>query len=398
MYRRRYSPYSQIDEIERSRSELVQLILLSILAGIILNVLAGAIYDWLLYLNPSRIEQVILLLAGALIVIALMTFVAYKFFGRQHSQVVQLDVAIPYRFPERGTSMPYMTVARQHPFRPRYEVAWLARTVFTARFPRKKEDAQNLAAEWQEVKESATPIQHQFGRMHGALVDVLLVYALHRYGENALGPEAPFDWWHVPLDAQSHTYSDLPDLLRDNPFLKRTLEGRPNWKLLVPEGVQWYASQGGSGSTISLVKPRWGRVTIERVPEIWVSKRSQQPGRVLSEGLPPDDKSDFYVLGSRIAVRADFEWAFLPSRDAFHLWATGLLAQLEEALDWGFFLRSRADRIIWDIPWKIGDLPGPETSLWKKLCEMEDRLKRIGSDVESLNSEMRPDKQRGVES
>jgi hypothetical protein len=73
---------------------------------------------------------------------------------------------------------------------------------------------------------------------------------------------------------------------------------------------------------------------------------------------------------------ARLTWTLLPGSEPFHRWAAGLLARLEEALDFAYYIATRPDRVIRDLEWKIGWVP-EGTSIVEMLQGLEGRLDEL---------------------
>jgi hypothetical protein len=215
---------------------------------------------------------------------------------------------------------------------------------------------------------------------HKALVDCLILDALHSYGQDSLSPKALIRMWQVPLPCYRVEIRDLPVVLQENTFVQTLTREAPEWKLLLPTGVKLEVKDVGGERIWSLLHRRYGRIVVRCLRHYWAADYDQKIGRALGEGLQPSQRRWFWVLGSRAEARASFRLAFLPRADSFHEWATGLLAYLEEELDWGYFERSRPDRMVVDLPWKIGDLPD-NASVWGKLMDIETRLMQLETEI-----------------
>jgi hypothetical protein len=78
MYRRRFSPYSNISEIRESRGELIALAVTTVVLGILLNILAAVLYERIVLGQPFselRLVGFIVGLASALLIIGFMAHV-----------------------------------------------------------------------------------------------------------------------------------------------------------------------------------------------------------------------------------------------------------------------------------------------------------------------------------
>jgi hypothetical protein len=234
-------------------------------------------------------------------------------------------------------------------------------------------------AEWRDAEQKGVPFQHFITEDNAALLRCLALYALHRHGDDSLGPGAAYGWWKADLSARQLTMADLPPELGDNPFLRA--DQRPKeWRLWWPEDV--HIELEAEKETKNPF-PRWrlkhrryGYVEIRWFPHLSVAGRGSQEWHVLTQRLKLHRRSRVFIVGTRLEARACFLWTFWPGGDAFHDWATGLLAYLEEALDWGYYLNTRTDRLVATQDQRIGWVPAG-TSVFDKLQEIEGRLERL---------------------
>lgn len=364
--RRRETPYSRLAEIRASRTELLALVLTTLALGLTLSLVSDALYEGLRGQNIAWLWILALGLAATLI---LTLFAVWFFYSHAESQRVRLEMWLPYHLPDgKG-----VTIARSHG----YQVPRHARRAWMRRYPANAPITQAWLTGWQEAKEAGKFFQVFAHDDHVALSQCLLLYALHRAGEEILGPEASYDWWEVNLPDHRWTLDDLPPPLRDNPFLRA--EQKPDeWRLLLPQHV-----------TLSLENeadnpwPRWvlrhryyGRVEFCWIPHVVVAGRGSQVWHILTQNLRLSRRSELYVLNARLEGQARFRWTLLSRSDPFHRWATSLLARLEEALDWAYFLETRPARILADLDWKIG--------WWERDDSLVDALARLERRLDDL--------------
>lgn len=381
MVRRRKSPYSRIEEMRRSRNELATLALATGALGIVLGIFVNGIYELITMpvQEPGLLRAgyiVVLLVALFLVALGLAVAVAMIYY-KTESEGVRIDVAIPYLLPNTTQ----IEIATQHNFRPSYKPAVLARLLFWRWAPPHSDQNRQVVQRWDDARRLGEPFQNALPDLNASLVDALIVFALKRFGEESLGAEAGYDWWEVDLRCESLELTQLPDPLATNPFLNAELKGKEGWRLRVPAGLKLTVSDKADGRhverTFTLELPYKGRVVLTRVAKVWVADRNSLIGKILGEATELGRKATYYVVGTRVVARATFYGVLVRGTDPFHDWATFLLSFLEESLDWGYFTASRADRIIGDLPWKLGDLPTPNDSIWKKLDRMDERLEKI---------------------
>ena len=194
MYGRRVSPFSRIGEIERSRSNIISLVMVTIGLAVVINVFSGILYRYLeelaLWLWPGG--SIVLLYGGleiCVLVIVATTLLLIRFGGRQKTPILKIDLAAPYV----KRSAKRIDILRQHAFRPPYDVVRLAYELWTKRWGKAEDELAQLAATWAEPQTagSATkrkPIQNVLGEEHLLLVEAILLHALHRYSESSLEP------------------------------------------------------------------------------------------------------------------------------------------------------------------------------------------------------------------
>ncbi|MDY7079929.1 MAG: hypothetical protein SXV54_23850 [Chloroflexota bacterium] len=360
--RRRHNPYSRIEETRRSRNEVWALILVTVILGLLLGLLTDGLSGILQAVLPAPLWNGALALSGLLALLLTLT-VAWLFHGRTESQRASIDLWLPYHFPGSQKA----TIAKGTSYQPPRH----ARRAFTSRY---RPNSPALAAFLETHAEAQTrgqPFQHFIAADHLALAQCLALYVLHRYGDESLGAEAPYGWWSVPLPSQRLSMDDLPAPLRDNSFLRS--DQRPDeWRLLLPEHVTFHAT----ASHWTLRHRRYGHVTVRWFPQLPVAGHHSQPYQALTTRMRLSDETRLYVVGSRIETVAHLRHTLLPASEPFHEWATGLLARLEEALDFGYYIATRPSRITRDLEWKIGWLP-EGSSIVDMLQTIEARLEAL---------------------
>ena len=369
--RRRKSPYSQIETLHRSRGELVTLVLVTVGLGVLLNLIASALYQIVCpQPEPSnaRWPVLVVFVVAVLLAAALAALAIRLLYHRTESQRAFIDIWLPYHWPASGR--PGIALRRS------YQVTSHARRAFAHRYPQKAPQTEELAAAWNKALAQDIPFQHFIAPINAQLIQYLLLCVLHRYGDDSLGPEAAYGWWKVDLPARRLAMDDLPPPLRDNPFL-RADQKPEEWQLWWPQQVKLKVTTDTTGGwSWRLVHDRFGQVEIQAYPQLLVAGKESQPMRVFLQRLKLHRGSQLYVVGTRLEAVARSRWAFLSASEPFHDWATGLISYLEEALDWGRFLATRPDRLITDLDWKMGWVP-EGTSLFDKLQEIEGRLERL---------------------
>jgi len=366
--RRRDTPYSRLAHIRASRAELLALVFVTLALGLVLGLVSDALYEGLHVQAANRPWVFGLSLAATL----LLTLVAVRlFYSHTESQAVRLEMWLPYHLPGGDR----VTIARQ----PAYQVTQHARRAWTSHYRTNAAPAREWLARWRQAKAAGTPFQTFVLVDHVALSQCLLLYALHRAGEEMLGAEAGFGWWEMTLPAKRWATDALPSPLGDNPFLRA--DQRPGeWRLLLPQDVTLTLAPEPEGGNPwprwTLRHRRYGQVDLCWKPRVVVAGRGSQVWHVLTRRLRLGQRSELYILNARLEGRARFRWTLLPRSDSFHRWATSLLARLEEALDWGYFLETRPARILADLDWKIG--------WWERDDSLVDALARLERRLDDL--------------
>jgi hypothetical protein len=365
--RRRESPYSRLEEIRRSRGELLALVLTTVTLGTLLSLLTNGLYDYLLISLSARQQFWAFGLAVA-VTLALVMVLVWLFYARGESQRATIEFQIPYHIPASGRA----TIAQRRS----YQVTVHARRAFNRRYRQDSEEQKELVAAWQSARAEETSFQKFIAEANAELVQCLALYVLHCYGEKSLGPEAAYSWWSVEMPARKLKMDDLPTPLRDNPFL-RADQRAEEWTLLLPQDVQLeLLPEKGLFPRWRLCHRHYGYVELRWHPRLSIFDEESQAYRILTQRLRLSSRSQLYVVGTRLEAVACFRWTFWPASDSFHDWATGLLARLEEALDWDYFLATRADRLVADLDWKVGWVP-EGTSLVEMLQSIEGRLEEL---------------------
>jgi len=360
--RRRSNPYTCIEQVRRSRSEVWVLVLVTVALGLLLGLLAEGLTGVLRAVLPTPLWGGALALAS-LLALLLTLAVAWLFHGRAESQRACIDLWLPYHFPSPQKA----TVARDGAYQPPRH----ARRAFMSRYRPGSPALEAFLEAHAEAQTRGQPFQHFIAAEHLALTQCLALYVLHRYGDASLGAEAPYSWWGVELASRRLSMDDLPPPLRDNPFLRA--DQKPDeWRLLLPEHVTFHATESGW----VLRHRRYGQVIVRWFPQLPVAGRNSQPYQALTARMRLSERSQLYVVGSRLEAIASLRRTLLPASEAFHEWATGLLARLEEALDFGYYLTTRPARIARDLEWKIGWVP-EGTSIVDMLQTIEARLEAL---------------------
>jgi hypothetical protein len=368
MRRRRISPYSHIEVLRHSRQEILVLVLLTVGAGVALSLLSdllgATLADWM----PGPGARY------ALVGVSLLLFVGVVvalFYARSEGRWLQIEIQVPYHLPAGGQP----AVVR----RGSYGVTVHARRAFVRRYRRGSPALQDWLDAWRRAQGKGMPFQRFAAADNAALVQCLVLYALHRYGQASLGPEAAYGWCRAGLPARQLTMDDLPPGLADNPFL-RADQRAGEWRLWWPREVEIELAPDKDGQNPfprwRLKHRRYGYVDVRWFPHVSVAGQGSQVWQVLTQRLKLDKRSRVFILGTRLETHAHFLLTFWPRGDAFNDWATGLLAYLEEALDWGYYLKTRTDRLVAIQDQRLGWVPRG-TSVWEKLQEIEARLGRL---------------------
>jgi hypothetical protein len=362
LMRRRRNPYSRIEAVRRSRSEVWGLVCVTVTLGFLLGLLTDGLSGVLQAALPAPAWIGALALAG-LLALLLTLGVAWLFHGRAESRRACIDLWLPYHFPGPRKA----AIARDGAYQPPRH----ARRAFMRHYRPASPTLETFLEAHAEARARGQPFQDFIAADHLALTQCLALYVLHRYGDASLGAEAPYGWWGVDLASQRLAMDDLPPPLRDNPFLHA--DQRPDeWRLLLPEHVTFDAAESGW----VLRHRRYGQVTVRWFPQLAVAGRHSQPYQAITARMRLSEGSQLYVVGTRMEAIAYLSWTLLPASEPFHEWATGLLARLEEALDFEYYVATRPARIVRDLEWKVGWVPDG-SSLVDMLQAIEGRLETL---------------------
>jgi hypothetical protein len=368
MYRRRVSPYSQIDELRQSRAELLVLVLGTVFLGVVLNILASILYQFFDVDGASMDRLLVLALAGVVVALLLVGLIILAYYGHRETAACRLEVALPYLLDGRQIQMP-----RQRRHYPKYRPVVLGTQRFVEACGPRKPGADQLTEAWYKSWSAGADLTDVLGPWHRQLVDCLVLEALHRYCRTSLGRSARFGWRRVSLDAQRVSLSTLTEQFGQNVFLNVVRDCGSDWIMLLPAGVRFTAAEDAEGTVWSLHRARFGEINLRCHREQRIAGPNYHIARILGASVPTNKKDKLRVISSHIEVRLTSRWTFLPFGDAFHEWAAGLLAFLEEELDWDYFEQSLPDRLITNVLWKLADAP-EGASYWQKLEAIEERL------------------------
>ena len=198
---------------------LLALALLTIGLGITLNVLAELLEADLAAWIPSPIGRYVLV---GILTLVLAALAVALFYSSSESQWVQIEIQIPYHLPFR--EQPRVALRKS------YGVTTYARQAFMHRYRRGSPQLQEWLESYRRAEAEGIPFQHFIAEDNAALVQCLVLYALHRYGDDSLSSKAAYGWWKSDLPATQLTMDGLPPGLGDNPFL-RADQRADEWRL-----------------------------------------------------------------------------------------------------------------------------------------------------------------------
>ena len=360
--RRRSSPYSQIEEIQRSRSEVWMLVSVTVVLGLLLGIFTDGLSGWLRETLPAPVWTGMLIFCGTL-TLALTLTVAWLFYGHTESGRARIEMWLPYHFPDRNR----LTVAGATSYQPPRH----ARRALARRYAKNSTALRDLLNAWRAAQAQGRQFKDFIAKDHLLLSQCLALYVLHRYGEESLGAKAPYSFSQIDLKARRLMLDALPAPLRDNPFV-RADQNAAEWRLLLPENVRFEAGE----LEWTLRHPRYGHVTVRWYPAISTAAPHSQPYEAVTAWMQPRDKAELYVVGCRVEANAHLRRVLLAAGEPFQTWVAGFMGRLEEALDLGYYLAQRPARIMRDLEWKIGWVP-QGTSLVELLQSIDARLEAL---------------------
>lgn len=368
MRRRRSSPYSQLETMHRSRRELWTLVLLTAGLGVCLNLLASLITLDLAISIPWRVAQYVIVVVISL---GLTGLAIARFYATTETSWIPLEIQLPYQLHPHGQA----EIARLKAYR----VTELARLAFASCYGQHSAALADWQRRWREAQADGVLFQSFIAQDNAALIQCLLVHALHHYGMQSLGPEADYGWSKSQLAGRQLTMDELPSGLRDNQFL-RALSNAKEWRLWWPEDVEIELlpnpAANGLFALWRLRHRRYGCVEVRFSPFLSAAGRDSQPFVVLTHGMPDAGRAITHVIGTRLQARTCLRWAFWEGATAFQDWASGLMCALEEALDWGYFLAVRPALITVSLADRIGFVPH-STSIMDELAEIKDKIEQL---------------------
>ena len=401
MMRRRRSPYDLSEKLEEARHQFWEMLIITIAMGTALGLFGAAAYEIAFRIFEHTLTGLLLVLALAVILIGVALHQWMKMAEVSHfeTKILAIEVAIPYL----KTGKDRIEVLKLHPYRPPYQPAKFARDYFAGALPPGSDDNRKLAFAWDQALMAGQPVQTVLRTWHNWLVEALILAALHRYSEEALGGEAKYKWHAVDMDARDMPFAELPQAIKENPVLpwqissekqRLTREDRIRaWKLHLPQDVTLTVDDVSPDVREYRLSfgPGTRDVTITRHNNPWVADARSQPGKVLGEGarqrIAKVGKGGYYVFGSRIQVRGELQYGVPPEEDPMQQWVTGLMSSIEEALDFGYFLQHRPMRMIPDIAWKVGDM-NLNDSLARKLDGLQRQLNGLEKKLEGSQKQI----------
>ncbi|MEA3309789.1 MAG: hypothetical protein U9Q70_09805 [Chloroflexota bacterium] len=359
MHHRR-NPYSCIEKVQRSRSEVLALILVTVVLGVLLGLLtdglAALLQEWL----APTLWRLLLVLLG-LLVLFLLVLASWLLSGRTESRRARLNLWLPYHLPRSERA----TIAVTSGYPPLRH----ARRLFAHRYPTSAQP--EFLALYAEAQAEGQLFPEFIAAEQLALSQCLVLYVLHHYADRSLGYEAPYGWWESSLETQRLAINELPRLVAQNPFLQAD-QDTASWRLLLPQGVTFEAHRHQW-----LLRHRlYGEVSIRWHPRFPVAGHTSQPYRASAERLKLHEDSELHVIGTRLEAVARLNYTFLPAGDPCREWLTGFLARLEESLDYDYYLATLPDHIIRELAWKVGWVPAG-SSLVEMLQCLQGQLEEL---------------------
>jgi hypothetical protein len=378
---RRNNPYSCIEELRRSRAEVLALVLITVVLGTLLGLLTEGLAAFLQAVLPPALWYALLGVASV-VALALTALAALYLHGRTESRRVRISLWLPYHFP-----MPRQVVIAQNS---RYLPLRHARRAFMRRYRSSSAALQAFMTAYAAVTTGERTFEDFIRQDNRLLTQCLALYVLHEYGERTLGPRAAYADWDVPLTAQTLTVTDLPEPVRTNPFLQAD-QNVEQWRLRLPEGLSFHVA-GEHHDRWRLHHRRYGDITIR-----WLYPLPVREGggafHVLRDRLHLQPKADVKFVCTRLEAQVHLRRTLLPASEPFQTWATGLLARLEETLDYDYYLAEARRHIPRNLERKIGWVP-KGTTLVEMLQQLDarlDDLEMAGAVAALERSEEEPD-------
>jgi hypothetical protein len=364
--RRRATPYSRQAEIRASRGELLALILTTLGLGLIVNLLSNILNEaWLKPLGRFGLLVFLVVVALALTLVA-----AWLLYNHAESQVVRIEVWLPYFVP----GGPGVRLERRSHYRPLSD----ALRAWPRCYPRDSSQARDWLARYQKAHQTQAADLVAFVRDdHIALSQYLVLYALQRASDWLLSAVAPYSWLKVDLPSVPLDVTALPELLRENRFLQVD-PARDTWQMLLPRDVSFTLSaRPESPWPVWALRHRlYGEVEISWLPGITPTGRESQVWHYFESHLPLNAQPDACILSARLKAQARLRWTLLSGSEAFHSWVTNLLSLLEEALDWAYFQETHRAQILDNLDWRLG--------YWKRGDSVLAALARIERRLDDL--------------
>lgn len=358
---RRTNPYSCIEEMRRSRAEVLALVLITVVLGILLGLLTDGLSSVLQEVLPPAVWYSILGVAFVL-TLALIVLAALYLHGRTESRRLRINLWLPYHFPNSETA----TIARNHGYMPLN----YARRAFMRRYSAHSADLEAFMAAYADTEARDQTFEDFIREDNRLLTQCLVLYVLHEYGERTMGPRAAYSDWEVLLDPVTLTMADLPATTRTNPFLQA--DQNPNkWRLRLPEGLTFQV-EGEHADQWRLHHRRYGDITIRWLYHLPVREHGGS-FHVLRDRLHLKPDANVKLVCSRIEAQVHLRRTLLPASEPFQAWATGLLARLEETLDYEYYLVEGRRRIPRNLEKKIGWVP-EGTNLVEMIQGLDARL------------------------
>jgi hypothetical protein len=157
--------------------------------------------------------------------------------------------------------------------------------------------------------------------------------------------------------------------VRTNPFLLADQDVE-KWKLLLPQGFSFEVE--GEDSDRWRLHHRYGDITIRWLCHLPV-RTYGKAFCVLRNRLHLQAKANVALVCTRLETQVHLRRTLWPASEPFQAWATGLLARMEETLDYEYYLTQARQRIPRNLEKKIGWVP-EGTNLVEMIQGLDARL------------------------
>ncbi|PIU85813.1 MAG: hypothetical protein COZ68_02070 [Deltaproteobacteria bacterium CG_4_8_14_3_um_filter_43_13] len=330
------SGHSVLNEIKKRRKSIIEIILVAIILGILLNVTGGILFDFIKDRKDIQLSELLLLISAILIILTLIL-------NRRISETLEFRLLLPLK---EGDDDKYFEKIKG------YAPSEVADRIYSKIINSEDHIKAGLNKEVAECLRENIP---QNMNIVLKLVQALIVDVIRKYGEHSLTTASLYHGEYRHLSWKFKTKKiekeNLQKRLSENEFIRG--------KIIVPTEVSlsYETNIGKTKGEFLELSSRYSSLKIEILPG-WA---------LLREG----SKKTLHIALRTISDRRNLILVFVPLKCTLHIkeskifsrrtedlfsWMYGLMLDLNRWLSWDEYMKGDIERIIVDIHGRVKNL------------------------------------------